>query len=411
MGNVPMMAAGLPASLVLLHHAEALNESPSSRERAGQRSDLNFSLDLTPSGRTFTVDGKLAGEHVELTDAVSVLGVFSNSAAHASQEEKQGETAPKEIVADKISAWSRFNGQLLLDIKSASAGKDWAMTGLTGLVTINPSLVSLQKLEASFGEKSRLSAKAEIKFASAQQPYQLTGDFALNEFDVGKLFKAVEPAKAPTVEGLFNVAGHFTGSGETLERTMARTHGQFDLTSRQGVFRGLQRTTGKVSMTSKAVELGASMLGSLLGSEKATKAAEKVAGQAYFVDQLAQGLSEFNYDQLNVRLVRDESLNLTMEDIGLISPEIRLLGKGSVNYVAGKPLLEQPMNVSLSFAARGKVEQLLGKLHLTDGIRDEVGYAKTKEAITIGGSLAKPDPTAFFTRIATAKLNDLLDTD
>jgi hypothetical protein len=79
--------------------------------------------------------------------------------------------------------------------------------------------------------------------------------------------------------------------------------------------------------------------------------------------------------------------------------------------VQGKPLLEQPMNVTLSFAARGKVEQLLGKLRLTDGTRDEVGYAKTKEPVTIGGSLAKPDPSAFFTRIATAKLNELLDSD
>src|SRR6185312_2713192 len=169
------------------------------------------------------------------------------------------------------------------------------------------------------------------------------------------------------------ISGHFAGAGETLDRTMTHTQGQFDLSSRQGVFRGLQRTSGKISMTSKAVEIGASVLGSLVGSEKATKAPEKMAGQAYFVDQLAQSLGELNYDQLNVRLVRDESLNLKLEDVGLISPEIRLLGKGTVTYVAGKPLLEQPMAVSLSLAARGKIEQLLAKLRLLDGSRDEVG--------------------------------------
>jgi hypothetical protein len=213
------------------------------------------------------------------------------------------------------------------------------------------------------------------------------------------------------VEGLFAVAGHFTGNGETVDRTMNRTHGQFELTSRQGVFRGLQRTTGKVSMTSKAIKLNTSVLGSLLGSEKATKAAEKVAGQAYFVDQLAQSLSEFNYDQLSVKLVRNQALNLTLEDISLISPEIRLLGKGTVTYVAGKRVLEQPMNATLSFAARGKVEQLLGKMHLLDGTKDEVGYSRIKEPILIGGTLSKPDPTAFFTKIATGKLSDLLDSN
>ena len=53
----------------------------------------------------------------------------------------------------------------------------------------------------------------------------------------------------------------------------------------------------------------------------------------------------------------------------------------------------------------------MGKLRLLDGSRDEVGYARTKEAVTIGGSLAKPDPSAFFTRIATAKAADLLDSN
>lgn len=386
-------------------------QAPLFLDRAGQRSDLNFSFELTPSGRSYLIDGRLTGDHVALADAASVLGVFSSGTARATQPDVTSSAVPAPLVADKTSAWSKFRGRLALDVKSATLGKDWSMEGLTGAVAIEPAAITLQKLDAALGGKGQLSAKAEIRFSGGPQPYQLKGDFNLTEFDAGKLFKAIEPTRPPTVEGLFSVAGHFAGEGETLDRTMTQAHGQFDLTSRQGIFRGLQRTSGKVSMTSKAVEIGASVLGSLLGSEKATKAAEKVAGQAYFVDQLAQSLGEFNYDQLNVRLVRDESLNLKLEDIGLISPEVRLLGKGTVTYVVGKPLLEQPMAVSLSLAARGKVEQLLSKLRVLDGSRDEVGYARTKETVTIGGSLAKPDPTAFFTRIATAKAADLLDSN
>ena len=51
---------------------------------------------------------------------------------------------------------------------------------------------------------------------------------------------------------------------------------------------------------------------------------------------------------------------------------------------------------------------MLGKLHLLDGTRDELGYAKTPTPVTIAGSLAKPDPSAFFTKVATAKLTELL---
>ena len=92
----------------------------------------------------------------------------------------------------------------------------------------------------------------------------------------------------------------------------------------------------------------------------------------------------------------------------LVAPDIRLLGQGTVTYVAGKPLLEQPLSASLSFAGRGKIEQLLGKLKLLDGARDELDYAKTQAPVTLGGSLARPDPSAFFARLATSRLTDFL---
>lgn len=382
-------------------------QAPLLLDRAGQRSDLNFALELTPTGRHFALDGRLTGEHAELADLLSVLGVFTTSWVSGPAASGAAPAATK-VVADTAPAWARFTGQLALDIKSVTRGTDWAMTGLTGLVTIEPARLSLQKLAAALDDKGRFSAQGGVQFNAGSQPYALAGDFTLVEFDAGKFFKALEPAKPATVEGLFNVAGRFTGDGETLSRTVERTRGSFELTSRSGVFRGLQRTSSKVSMTSKAVELGASVLGSIFGTAKVTKAAEKVAGAAYFVDQLAQNLGELNYDQLNVRLVRGESLDMTLKDLSLVGPDIHLLGNGTVTYVAGKPLLEQPLSMSLTLAGRGKLEQLLGKLHLADGSRDELGYARTVQSVTIGGSLAKPDPSAYFTRLATAKLGDLL---
>ena len=379
-------------------------------DRSGQRSDLNFALELAPGGGLFAVDGKLTGEHVELTDVLSLLGVFTISAAPV-EGPAASTAAPARVIPDTAPPWAHFTGRLLLDVKSVTRGAEWSMNGLTGSVNLARDRVSLEKLQATFSEKSRLAAKGAIGFKAGVQPYQLDGEFSLTEFDAGKLFKALEPGKLPTVEGTFTVNGQLGGTGETLARTVDRTRGRFELTSRQGIFRGLQRTSNKVSMTSKAVELGASVLGSILGSQKATRAAEKVAGTAYFVDQLAQSVGELNYDQLNVRLVRDETLNMRLEDFSLVSPEIRLLGKGEVTFVADKPLLEQPLSVSLSLAGRGKIEQLLGKLRLTDGSRDELGYAKTSQPITVAGSLAKPDPSAFFTKIAASKLTDFLTPD
>jgi AsmA-like C-terminal region len=377
-------------------------------DNGGRRSDLEFGLELSPLGRGYSVDGRLTGQQVELEDLLGVLSVFLASAAPETADQP---LAPAQVVPDAVAAWDRFSGRLALDVKSITRGQDWAMTGLTGAVAIEPSVVTLQKLTAAFSATSRLDAKMELRFTGGAMPYRLVGEYALNDFDTGRLFKAIDPSRPPTVEGLFNISGRLAGNGETMSRAVDRVTGQFQLTSRGGVFRGLQRASNKVSMTSKAVELGASVLGSIFGSDKVVKTAEKVAGQAYFVDQLAAGIGEFKYDLLSVRLARDELLNMNLEDISLVSPEIRLSGRGSVSYVIGRPLLEQPLTASLSFAARGKMEQLFAKARLLDGTKDELGYSRTREPITLAGTLAKPDPTAFFTKIATAKLADFLDAD
>ncbi len=132
-------------------------------------------------------------------------------------------------------------------------------------------------------------------------------------------------------------------------------------------------------------------------------------GTSYFVDQLAQNLGEINYDLLSVKLARDEMLNLNLQDISLVSAELRLNGRGEVSYVTGKPLLDQPLTASLTLAARGKTEELLGKIRALDGTKDDLGYARTKEPITLGGTLGRPDPTPFFTKIAVGKLSDYLE--
>lgn len=380
-------------------------QAPVLLDNAGRRSDLNFALELLPLGRGYSVDGKLTGQQVELEDVLGVLGVFSASAASDAGEKSPAAAAP--VAPDTTAAWSRLSGQLLLDVKSISRGKEWAMTGLTGNVAIEPTRLAVTKLGTAFGETSRLAAKMELRFTGGAMPYRLTGDYSLNEFDVGKLFRAIDASKPPTVEGLFSIAGKLSGNGETPGRALDRAQGEFQLTSRQGIFRGLQRTSEKVSMATKAVEL-ASSLGSLFGSDKTTKVAEKVAGTAYYVDQLVQGLAELKFDLLSVKLSRDEMLNMNLEDISLVSPELRLNGRGEVSYVEGKSLLEQPLTASLDVAVRGKIETQFDKLNLVNGVRDDLGYAKARDTVKLGGTLGRPNANAWFARMTTEKLSDFL---
>jgi hypothetical protein len=397
--NLSMRAVVQPDGKITL-------QAPLLLDRAGNRSDLNFMLDLTPEAENYRVAGKLNGDHVELEDLMAVAAVFQTAPKANAASTPNRPTAPGGPSAIDTSAfWSKFPGEVLLDVKSVTHGSEWAMTGLTGVVVSEPNRLSWQKVETVFDAKSSLTAKGALNFVGGATPYQLTSEFSLLEFDVGKLFKALESTQAPTLEGIFTVQGKAQGAGRTLEDLFTQTQGEFQLTSRQGVFRGLKRVSEKVSIATRAVEALGSLLG---GSSKLGKAAEKVAGNVVVVDQIAQFLGEIPFDQMSLSISRDASLAVKLQNFSLMALDIRLAGAGQLSHVENKPFLQQPLNATLSLAARGRVEEALNKLGVLESTRDEFGYAKSKEPLVLGGSALRPDPTPFFTKLLSMKLNEAL---
>lgn len=409
-GNQPLPVANLNFRAARAPDGRLSLEAPVLLDRMGQRSDISLTVDAVrrPDGMLF--DAKITGEHLELADLVALAALAGApvQAAAAPEARQSTQVAARSIEPDARPFWRGVRGELTLDVKSITRGKDWAMTGLSGFVVIDGQRAAVQQLQGIINEKSRLGARADLRFNGGAVPYRLTGNFSLTDFDAGAALKAFDPSKPPTLEGIVTVAGGFSGDGANLDQTIDRTRGQFQLTSRQGIFRGLKRTSEKVSVATKAVDAVAA-LGSLFGGDKVKGVAEKVAGQSYQVDQLAQSLGEIQFDQLSIRATRDDAFNMRLDELALLSPEVRLIGKGSITHVAGKPLLDQPLTVSYSLAARGKVEQLLGKMRVLDGTKDDLGYSKMKDTGTIGGTLSKPDPSQFFIKLAQSKLSDFLN--
>ena len=374
-------------------------QAPVLLDRAGQRSDLNFGAEgeIAPGGVSFVA--KLTSERLELSDLLMLLAVAGSplSGEGAASEAAQSR-ALSPPAADHSPFWVGTTGQLTVECKSVVSGQDWTMNGLVGKVVVDEDRLQLEKLEAAFDGESRFAAKGKLTFTSGLDPYRLTGDFSLSEFDVGRFFKALDPEVAPTLDGLFSIKGTLEGEGLNFDDTIDRALGTFDLTSRRGVFRGLKRNADKLSIVTKAVDF----VGAIIGD----KSAEKIGGVTYLIDQFAQELSELKYDQLSVRLVREPSLNLRLDDFVLLTQQIHLLGSGRILYVANQPLLRQPFQATLSLRARGKLEESLGKIHDLDGNRDQLGYAKTKTPVTLGGNLAKPDPESYFVQLGIEKVKE-----
>lgn len=408
----PLPVANLGFRVVRTPDRRITIEAPLLLDRLGQRSDLKITAEAVRRADGVFFDAKVAGEHLELADALALVALGG-----APVPAGEANSAPQPAVAarttqpakpDARAFWAGLRGEVALDVKSITRGKDWAMTNLGGYLAFEPDRISMQRVQGLINEKSRLGARADLRFNGGAMPYRLSGNFSLTDFDAGAAMKAFDPGKPPVLEGIFTVAGGFTGDGANLDQTIERTRGQFQLTSRQGIFRGLKRATEKVSVATKTVDAVAA-IGSLFGGDKIKGVAEKVAGSSYQVDQLAQALAEIPFDQLVVRAQRDDALNLRISEFSLLSPEVRLIGQGSVTHVAGKPLLDQPLAVSYQLAARGKTEQLLGKLRMLDGAKDDLGYAKMKDLGTITGTLNRPDPSAIFVKLAQSKLIDFLN--
>ncbi|MBA4138177.1 MAG: hypothetical protein C0518_12745 [Opitutus sp.] len=411
-GNQALPVANLSLRAVRSAAGEIKVEAPLLLDRLGQRSDLKLTVSAVPQGGVTVIDAQVAGEHLELADALALLafagGQGSAPSATAPSAPAIGAPRSPSQVADAKPFWSGVRGDVTVDVKEIVRGPEWTMKNFAAALRLDPAAVRLEKLTGAINEKGALGGRAELAFRAGAQPYALTGEFTLSEFDVGALLKAFDPDKPPTLEGIFAVAGKFSGTGRTLDDTLERTRGSFELKSQSGVFRGLRRTSEKVSVASKAVEIGAA-LGSLFGSSKVKEAAEKVAGQTYQVDQLAQALAELPFDQFVIRANRDERLNFQVEELSLLSPEVRFNARGTVNYVEGKSVLEQPLNLGFQLAARGKVEQTLNRLRALDGTKDELGYSKAKNLGAITGTVSRPTPNELFQRLLESKVGDFLN--
>lgn len=399
--NQTLPVANLSLRVVAQPDGRVSVQAPVLIDQAGNRSDLNLAAEgaRRPDG-ALEFSGSVTGEHVELADAQLLASIFG---APLSVDDPESAAAQNRALsppsADAKPFWAGIEGKFVVDVKSVTKGKDWTMSGVAGQLTVTPLRIEVAKLAANFSEKSKFAAQGAVDFVQGPEPYHLVGNFSLTEFDLGKYFKADDASRPPAMEGIFNIQGQFEGRGLTFEDTLDRARGKFELNSRQGVYRGFRRLSDKVSLATKAVGL----VGAWLGD----KSADKIASATYYGDQIAQILGEVPFDKLNVKLVRDETLNLQIQDIDLVAQEVHLTGKGKVTYEAGKPLLEQPLTAVLTLGARGKLEENLLKLKKIDTVKDELGYSVCKEPVNLSGTLMVPNPMPFFAKLVIEKLNDM----
>ncbi len=391
-------------------------------DRAGERSDLTLAatLRLAPGGRT--ADVKISGEHFALDDVLVLLGAFSpangaQTGAHGAsgqaapaKDPAAAETNTAEPAPTGVPAWNGLTGQVQFDVKSIEYGRFPKIVGLKGRAVIEPRRIVLENVTAQVGEENgRLELDGEIRCGEGgPRPYGSKFLLEVKGFDMGAIFKAVDPDKPPTIEGLFDLHLRAEGDGRTPGELVRRTRGEFVFQSRKGVSRLLERrppapprSTGIVSDVTNTAARLIDNIGDKVG---------KIVSYTDPTDEIAGMLAEVQFDQLNVRVSSDPSANIRLADFSLVSPVLRLKGEGVIAHDPDKPMFGRPLKLTLSLGVMGKVEKVMtqAKAPMLSSSRDDLGYLKSSDTFEVAGTPDRPDPGQLYTMVARSMIGKLL---
>ena len=387
---------------------------------AGERSDLTLAATLRPAadgGRT--VDGRITGGHFAVDDVLLLLRAFPDAdkgrpgAQAAPPAPPQSTDAPGPAEGEGPAApvapgWAGLAGQVRFDVKSVGYGRLPEVRGLTGRLVIEPGRLALEDVTAGVGaEDGRLKLAGEVLCGAAgSQPCHSTFDLEVKTLDLGAVFKAVDPGKPPTFEGLFDVHGRAEGVGRTLGGLLRQMQLDLDFQSRKGICRLLARPAPpRPAGASSGVAGTAARLIDNIGEKVG-----KIVSSTDSTDEIAGMLGEVPFDQLSVRLSRDRSADVRLSGFSLVSPVLRLQGGGVIAFDAEKPLFNRPLKLTLNLGVMGAVEKAMtqAKAPMLSANRDDLGYLKSTEAFDVVGTLDEPEPGQLYTMVARSMIGKLL---
>jgi hypothetical protein len=363
-------------------------------ENAGRKSDLTFSGKFQPGASGMNLDARVASNLMVVDDlkilaapltvkaAPSPTGSVSLSPAGSAPAppaspavEPEANPGQAPTAPDKAPFWTGMNGHLVLALKKVVYGQ-FVVNDIAGDLKIGPDALALDQLRAVLGSGGEAKLTGAVNFAgNATEPYSMKANVAVNEVDSAPLFRVLDPSKPPTVEGKFNLSGQVTSSGLNAPDLGQQAQGVMSLTSKGGIFRGLARNG-----VTKTVGGLSGLAGSLASSKELTA-----------IGQLTTALQEFHYDQINLQLARDQSLDVQLKDCSVISQGLRIVGTGTLTYEKNKPILGQSLAMQIQMGARDEFATLFDAMGKLSAETDELGYTKVSRPIRISGTPTHPN--------------------
>jgi hypothetical protein len=353
-------------------------------------SDLRFDGAVQrKAGGQLSFDAALNGERVAMGDVERLLGFLAPKRAPADTSATPGspklaplshETiaaiAKLRAVRDRVPAWAGLGGKATVALGKVEF-PSFTVDGIKGRLDVTPARAALSGVRASL-LGAGLTAAATVDFDAAKaKPYTLALNTAVKNLELGRLFAVASPGVPPTAEGRFDFATTLAGQGLNPLDLSLSSVGEFRLSGRDGVFRGLAADAGTGSKAARVI--------GVLTFSRELKS----------VGRLLDGLGEIRFKQADLRLERTPD-RIELSQLSIVSPQLKIDATGDVELAPLRPVLLSPLNVSARVAAAGDIAILFDGMKLLEGEKGQGGYRNVTKPIVIAGSAAAPDTSAFW---------------
>ena len=359
-------------------------------KRADRKSDLTLAGTLGSTANGLLIDARVNSAVLHLNDLQLLAAPFASEATPTTSTPSVPKSTSQR---DLKPVWAGLSGTVALALKKVVFADKFELADVGGTLRVEAGALKFEGVRAGLGAESDVKLNGGITFLErAAEPYTLAARLDVTNFDPAPVLRALNPAQLPTLEGKFTIGSELAGQGRTIPELGARAQGDFTLSSKGGLFRALSaEVAAKMESTSKTASAVA-FLGNVASAVSGRKEYGEAANKAEAVASLSKMISVIHYDQLNVVLTRDATLNLLLKDFTLIAPELRLTGTGRIEHRAQLELAEQALAMQFQLSARGATAQLLKALGaLETGQKDDLGYMQSTLPLRITGTLSKPD--------------------
>ena len=272
--------------------------------------------------------------------------------------------------------WADLDGEVSVKVKELAFKSGQVITELKAQVNVSEALLSVKDITATL-KGGDLVGDANVAYDPTQNPaYRVASSFVFKNVDPS-LFSKSSYSKFP-VQGLFEGQFKFAGSGDTLEEAGEDSEGHLRITGRNGVV-----TAFELDSRSQLGLIGAGILGQSLNRPGITAMAQAVP---YFKDM--------KFESFTLELVRGKDKQVHIPELNLMGDNLNISGQGVIAAGNLGELLEQPLDLTLRFGAKGRLIDYLQTLQLLGTKTSEDGFRNWNQDIEIGGSLGNPDTSA-----------------